>query len=343
MLGVVIDLIPHEIRVTDAAPVNSAYRRVPPHLVDEVKTLLQGFLDQGLIRRSSSNYASAIVLVKKKSGALRLCVDYRQLNAKCLKDAFPLPRIDESLEAMDGACIFSSLDLAHGYFQVTMHPDSISKTAFRVPWGLYEFTRMPQGLMNSPSTFQRIMEMIFGDLNLSELVLYLDDVLVYSKTVSEHISRLEKVFKRFSEHGLKLNAAKCKLFQPQVAYLGHVVSKDGVAVDPDKIARIRDWPIPSTQVELRSFLGLASYYRRYVSNFATIAGPLHLLTGKTDTSGRKATKTLQWSEEADAALTSLKQALCTAPILTYPRFNRDFVLEVDASLKGLGGMPFSDR
>ena len=120
------DLIPHEIKVTDAAPVNSAYRRVEPHLVDEVKTLLQGFLDQGLIRRSSSNYASAIVLVKKKSGALRLCVDYRQLNAKCLKDAFPLPRIDESLDAMDGACLFSSLDLAHGYFQVTMHPDSIS-------------------------------------------------------------------------------------------------------------------------------------------------------------------------------------------------------------------------
>ena len=178
--------------------------------------------------------------------------------------------------------------------------------------------------------------MIFGDLNLSELVLYLDDVLVYSKTDAEHISRLEKVFKRFSEHGLKLNAAKCKLFQPQVAYLGHVVSKDGVAVDPDKIARIRDWPIPSTQVELRSFLGLASYCRRYVSNFAIIAGPLHLLTGKTDTSGRKATTTLQWSEEADAALTSLKQALCSAPILTYPRFDRDFVLEVDASFKGLG-------
>ena len=209
-----------------------------------MKTLLQGFLDQGLIRRSSNNYASVIVLVKKKSGALRLCADYRQLNAKCLKDAFHLPRIEESLEAMDGACLFSSLDLAHGYFQVTMHPDSISKTDFvpdsSVPWGLYEFTRMPQGLMNSPSTFQRIMEIIFGYLNLSEVVLYLDDVLMYSKTVSEHITRLEKVFKRFSEHGPKLNAAKCKLFQPQVAYLGHVVSKDGVAVDTDKIARIRD-------------------------------------------------------------------------------------------------------
>ena len=330
------DLIPHEIRVTDATPVHAAYRRVPPHLVNEVKQLLQGFLEQGLIRRSSSNYASAVVLVRKKSGALRLCIDYRQLNAKCLKDAFPLPRIDESLEAMSGASLFSSLDLAHGYFQVTMHPESVAKTAFRVPWGLYEFTRMPQGLMNSPSTFQRIMELIFGDMNLSELILYLDDVLVFSKTVPEHIERLEKVFQQFHQHGLKLNGAKCQLFQTQVVYLGHIVSKEGVAVDPDKIARVRDWPTPTTQAELRSFLGLASYYRRYVSNFAKLAAPLHALTGKADTKARRAVRTLEWSEEATHALASLKQALCSAPILTYPRFGHDFVLEVDASLKGLG-------
>ena len=330
------DLIPHEIQVVDASPVHAAYRRVPPHLVDEVKKLLQDLLEQGLIRRSSSNYASAVVLVRKKSGSLRLCIDYRQLNAKCLKDAFPLPRIDESLEAMSGACFFSSLDLAHGYFQVTMHPDSVTKTAFRVPWGLYEFTRMPQGLMNSPSTFQRIMEMIFGDLNLSELILYLDDLLVFSKTLPEHLDRLEKVFQRLQQHGLKLNAAKCNLFQTEVAYLGHVVSKEGVSVDPDKIARIRDWPTPTTQGELRSFLGLASYYRRYVAKFAKVAAPLHALTGKDDAKGRKAPKLLDWSEEAATAFASLKQALCSTPVLTYPRFDREFVLEVDASLKGLG-------
>ena len=242
-------LIPHEINVIDRAPVNTAYRRVPPHLVGEVKCLLHGFLEKGLIRRSCSNYASAVVLVRKKSGALRLCIDYRQLNAKCLKDAFPLPRIDESLDAMSGTCLFSSLDLAHGYFQVTMHPDYVAKTAFRVPWGLYEFVRMPQGLMNSPSTFQRIMELIFGDLNLSELILYLDDVIVFSQTVSEQVDRLEKVFHRLQEHGLKLNGEKCQFFHTQVAYLGHVVSKEGVAVHPDKIARIRDWPVPSTVAE----------------------------------------------------------------------------------------------
>ena len=219
-------LIPHKNNVIDPAPVNTSYRRVLPHLVGEVKCLLQSLLEKGLIRRSRSNYASAVVLVRKKSRALRLCIDYRQLNAKCLKDAFPLPRIDESLDAKSGACLFSSLDLAHGYyyFQVTMHPDYVGKTAFRVPWGLYEFVRMPQGLMNSPSTFQRILELIFGDLNLSELMLYLDDVIVFSHTVSEQVDRLEKVFRRLQEHGLKLNGEKCQFFQTQVAYLGHVVN-----------------------------------------------------------------------------------------------------------------------
>ena len=178
--------------------------------------------------------------------------------------------------------------------------------------------------------------MIFGDLNLSELILYLDDVLVFSKTVPEHIDRLERVFQRFSKHGLKPNGAKCNLFQKRVAYLGHIVSEDGVAVDPGKMARIRDWPTPTNQAKLRSFLGLASCYRKYVSNFAKVVSPLHALTGKSDASDRKSGKTLRWSEEADAALASLKQALCCVPILTYPRFDREFVLEVVASLKGLG-------
>ena len=258
------------------------------------------------------------------------------MNAKCLKDAFPLPRIDDSLDAMSGACLFSSLDLAHGYFQVTMHPDSVAKTAFRVPWGLYEFVRMPQGLMNSLSTFQRIMELVFGDLNLSELILYLGDVLVFSQTVSEQVDRLEKVFHRLQEHGLKLNGEKCQFFQTQVAYLGHVVSKEGVAVDPDKIARIRDWPVPSTVADPGLFLGLASYYRRYVDNFSTLAGPLHALAGNADSRKDKPIRLSDWFDEANRAFLSLKQALCGTTILRYPRFDRPFVMEVDTSLKGLG-------
>ena len=163
----------------------------------EVKQLLQDLLDRGIIRRSSSPYASPIMLVRKKNGQLRLCIDYRCLNAKTAKDSFPLPRIEETVEALGGTKVFSSLDMAHGYFQVAMHADSIEKTAFRVPWGLYEFLRLPQGLINSPSTFQRIMEHIFGDLNLSKLILYLDDLLVFSSSIGDHIQRLERVFMRF--------------------------------------------------------------------------------------------------------------------------------------------------
>ena len=329
------DLIPHEINVVDDKPVNLPYRRIIPSQMAEVKNLLQDLLDRNVIRKSSSPYASPVVLVRKKDGQLRLCIDYRSLNSKTKRDAFPLPRIDETLESMGGAKVFSSLDLAHGYFQVTMHPNSVSKTAFRVPWGLFEFLRLPQGLCNSPSTFQRIMEFIFGDMNLTELILYLDDVLVFSSTFEEHLHRLDKVLERLVRHGLKLKGSKCKLFQNSVTHLGHIVSGSGISVDPGKIERVKNWPTPSGVDQLRSFLGLASYYRRYVKDFAKIASPLHALIGKAPEKVGKG-KTLNWTPEADAAFLTLKNALCQTPVLAYPQFDRDFVLETDASLKGLG-------
>lgn len=330
------DLIPHQIKLDDAKPVNLPHRRIVPGLVGEVKQLLQDLLDRKIIRRSTSPYASPIVLVRKKNGQLRLCVDYRLLNAKTVKDAFPLPRIDETLESLAGAKLFSSLDMAHGYFQVAMHEDSIGKTAFRVPWGLYEFLRLPQGLSNAPGTFQRIVELIFGDLNLSELVMYLDDLLVFSSTFDEHLVRLAKVFERLENHGLKLNGKKCQLFQSSVRHLGHIVSREGVSVDPDKTVRIREWPIPTSVQQLRSFLGLASYYRRFVSGFSKVAEPLHALTRKEEEKAGNRRQAFCWSDEADKAFVSLKEALCSAPVLGYPDFSRDFVVEVDASLAGLG-------
>ena len=332
------DLIPHKIVLTDDRPINLPYRRVPPHQVAEVKQLLQSMLDKGIIRRSTSPYASPVVLVRKKNGTLRLCIDYRLLNAKTVRDAFPLPRIDETLEALGGAKYFSSLDLAHGYYQVTMDTNSISKTAFRVPWGLFEFTRMPQGLVNSPSTFERIMELIFGDMNLTDIVLYLDDILVFSSSFEGHLQRLEKVFQRLIANGLKLNGKKCPLFEEQVAHLGHIVSSAGVAVDPGKVERIQNWPIPETSEQLRSFLGLASYYRRYVPNFSKIAAPLNALVVSTPTKAGKppSNKSLGWLDEADNAFRTLKKLLSEAPVLVYPNFDREFVVEVDASLRGLG-------
>ena len=330
------DLIPHEIKLTDNRPVNLPYRRVMPSQVSEVKKMLQDLLDRNIIRRSASPYASPIVLVKKKNGQLRLCIDYRCLNAKTQRDAFPLPRIEETLESLGGSKFFSSLDLTHGYFQVSVHQESIAKTAFRVPWGLYEFLRLPQGLTNSPSTFQRVMELIFGDLNQTEVILYLDDLLVFSTTFEEHLHRLKRVLTRIEDNGLKLKGSKCRLFQRSISHLGHIVSDSGISVDPDKVAKVRDWPIPSNAAQLRSFLGLASYYRRYVKGFSAIAAPLHELCAKGPEKAGKISDLFVWSAEADKAFQILKSALCGAPVLAFPCFERDFVLEIDASLKGLG-------
>ena len=328
-------LIPHEIKLTSDQPIRQPYRRIPPQHMREVQKLLQDLLDKGVIQRSGSPYASPTVLVRKKDGSIRLCIDYRKLNAITLRDAFPLPRIEETLEALGGSRYFTSLDMAHGYFQLIMHPDSVDKTAFRVPWGLFSFTRMPQGLCNSPSTFQRTVELIFGDLNMSKLILYLDDILVYSATFQEHLERLGVVFERLIENGLKLKGSKCHFFRSEVKHLGHVVGNCGVKVDPDKVEQIENWPTPRNGEEVRSFLGLASFYRRFISGFSKIAAPLHALVAM---AGSKTGKNpeFKWSTEAEDAFRQLKRALCTTPVLAYPDFDRDFVVEVDASLRGLG-------
>ena len=327
------DIVPHEIHLKDERPINQPHRRIAPYLVKEVRNQIQSLLDKGIIRRSGSSYASPIVPVRKKDGRLRLCVDYRLLNDRTIRDLFPLPRIEESLQALGGASLFSSLDLAHGYFQVVLHPQAIPLTAFRVPWGLYEFLRLPQGLVNSPSTFQRVMEYVLGDMNLQQLLLYLDDILVFSSSFEEHLVRLDEVFRRLIEAGLKLKGNKCQLFRNNVAYLGHIVSSKGIACDPGKVDRIRNWPTPRSREELASFLGLASYYRAFIPEFSKLASPLYSLR---NTGGKTVIKPFEWTSEAESAFTMLKQVLTEAPILAYPRYDRDFVLEIDASLQGLG-------
>ena len=329
--------VPHKINTTDDQPINQPYRRIPPHYVKEVKDTLQQLLDQGIIEPSSSPYASPVVLVKKKDGSLRICVDYRQLNKKTVKDAFPLPRIDESLEALSGSVYFSSLDLAHGYHQVVLDVDSRQKSAFRVPFGLFEYNRMPFGLVNAPSTFQRVMERCLGDMNLTELLIYLDDILLYSPSLDVHLETLDKVLTRLGEFGLKIKGKKCSLFQSEVTYLGHVVSAEGISVDKDKVQKVLDWPVPINSDELRSFLGLASYYRRFVRDFSSLAAPLHALLPPTGRGKcKKPVHSFVWSEEAQKAFDVLKLALTSVPVLRYPDFSRSFILEIDASLKGLG-------
>ena len=338
-------VIPHEINTSDQNPIRLPYRRVPPSYFPEMKQLLQEMLEKGIIRRSCSPYASPVVPVRKKDGTMRICIDYRQLNSRTMRDSFPLPRIDETLEALGGAKYFSSLDLANGYFQIAMDEKSISKTAFRVPWGLFEFLRMPQGLVNSPGTFQRVMELVLGELNMAEVIFYLDDILVFSSTLDEHMMRLKAVFRRLSEYGLKLKGKKCQFIQREVHVLGHVVTSEGIRVDQEKVEKVKSWPVPSSAEELRSFLGLASYYRRFMPGFADIAVPLHSLVGKTRRPSKKSKRygkemgtcaKFEWGKEEDESFNMLKGLLVSAPVLAYPQFGKDFIVEVDASLKGLG-------
>ncbi|KAL6467781.1 hypothetical protein MHYP_G00234580 [Metynnis hypsauchen] len=273
-------LITHEIPLVDEVPVRQPYRRIVPSQYETVKAHIQQLLDSKVIRESSSPYSSPIVLVTKKDGSLRLCVDYRQLNSKTRRDSYPLPRIEESLDALSGARWFSTLDLASGYNQVPVAEKDKFKTAFCTPFGLFEFNRMLFGLCNAPGTFQRLMERMFGDCRYQSVLLYLDDVVVFSATVEQHLERLEEVFARLQMQKLKVKLSKCHFFQHQVSYLGHVVSAEGVATDPAKIEVVKGWECPLHLAELRSFLGFASYYRRFVEGFSKLAAPLHHLVRK---------------------------------------------------------------
>ncbi|KAK7922290.1 hypothetical protein WMY93_009192 [Mugilogobius chulae] len=335
------NLISHEIPLTDEAPVRQRFRRIPPSEYEAVKAHIRQLLDGQVIRESSSPYASPIVIVKKKDGSIRLCVDYRQLNSKTRRDAFPLPRIEESLDALCGAKWFSTIDLASGYNQVPMAERDKHKTAFCTPFGLFEFNRMPFGLCNAPSTFQRLMERMFGSEHCQSLLLYLDDVVVYSASIDEHLQRLGTVLSRLQKEGLKVKLSKCEFFKREVKYLGHVISGEGVSTDPDKVAAVAGWPRPNTVTELRSFLGFASYYRRFVSGFAKMAAPLHRLIADVQrVSGKRKHQllTASWTGDCEQSFNDLRAALVSAPVLAYANFSLPFVLEIDASFNGLGAV-----
>lgn len=246
----------------------------------------------GVIRPSKSPYASPVVIVTKKDGSLRLCIDNRKLDSCCTRDAFPLPRIEEALEALGQAKYFSTLDLTSGYWQVEVAQQDKHKTAFSTPMGLFGANRMPFGLQNAPSTFQRLMTCCFGDLNFTHLLIYLDDLIIFSKTFNEHLERLQLVFDRLREHGLKLKPSKCQLVRKEVQCLGHLVSAKGIRTDPEKISRVKDWARPTNRKEVLQFLGFAGYYRRYVNGYSVLAAPLYRLTAgdprKKKRGGRKA-------------------------------------------------------
>lgn len=249
------NLIAHEIPLLDDVPVRQRFRRIPPSDYDSVKAHINQLLETQVIRESCGPYASPIVLVKKKDGSLRMCVDYRQLNGKTRRDAFPLPQIEDSLDALHGAQWFLTMDLSSGYNQVPVAEKDKAKTAFCTPFGLFEFNRMPFGLCNAPGTFQRLMERIFGAQHFQTLLLYLDDIIVFSSTVDEHLERLDAVLSRLQREKLKVKLEKCCFFHTKVNCLGHMISREGVATDPGKTSAVVDWSRPTSVTELRSFLG----------------------------------------------------------------------------------------
>ncbi|XP_061191756.1 uncharacterized protein LOC133199998 [Saccostrea echinata] len=279
---------------------------------------------------SSSAWASPVVLVRKKDGGVRWCVDYRKLNEVTQKDAYPLPKIEECLDTLGGSKLFSTLDLMSGYHQFEVLESDRPKTAFITRHGLFEYTRMPFGLCNAPSTFQRGMELVLRGLQWIILLIYLDDVIITGSTFHEHLSNLRKVFLRFRKFGLKLKPKKCSLFQEEVVFLGHVVSKDGVRANPLLIQDVQRWPIPRSFKELQAFLGLTNYYRRFVKGYADIARPLHNLT-------RKGVQ-YQWGEEQATAFEELKIALTSAPVLAYPLAEGTMILDTDASNFSIGAV-----
>ena len=326
------DLVQFEIETGDAAPCKQRPRRMPFAVREEVSRQLRKMQEAGVIQPSKSPWSSPIVLVRKRDGTHRFCVDYRQLNAVTKTDTFPLPRIDDLLDQLGSAQYFSTLDLSSGYWQIAMHPNSQEKTAFATHEGLHEFCVMPFGLKNAPAAFQRLMQQVLMGLNPTDGIpfvsVYIDDVIIFSHTLADHIHHLEMVLKRLAEVNLKLKPVKCRFFCKAVEYLGYRITNAGLETSKRHVDAVKQFPQPTDVKGVRRFLGLASYYRRFVRSFAKLAQPLHVLTRKD--------VAFHWSDECQRAFDTLKDHLTKAPILVYPNFKLRFYLETDASVQGLG-------
>ena len=325
------DLSPHKIRLkTGVKPIKQKYYRVTKYKSDILKEELTKLINKKLIEPSYSEWSSPVVLVPKHNGKWRMCIDYRKVNDVTIKDSYSLPNIDEIFDSLDGAKIFTTMDLYSGYHQILMDEESVEVTSFTTKFGNYQFKVMPFGLTGAPATFQREMNKILFPY-IGEFVFnFIDDILIYSKTVEEHLDHIKKVLDVFKEHKLKINIEKCSFMQSEVEVLGHKVSDKGLSPLDSKIEAIKKWIAPTDLHELRSFLGAIGYYRTFIDKYAQITAPLCKLL-------RKGVK-YQWKDEQEKSFKMLKEKLMNAPILKFPSFNKEFIIRTDASYDGVGGV-----
>ena len=324
------DLISHRIPLLDpnVEPVKERIRRTPMGFEGEEAKHLNKMLDLGVIEPSESAWASAPVLIRKKDGSVRWCLDYRKLNNLTRKDAFPLPLITDCLDALAGNRYMSTLDMASGYWQIQMHPEDKDKTAFITKYGLFEFSRMPFGLTNAPSTFQRAVNLVLRGLTWKTVLAFLDDILVLGSDFKNHLENLKVVFRRLRQHNLKLKPKKCVLFRMKAKFLGKIVSYNSVEVDPESLETIKKWPIPTTTKEVESFLGFVNYHREHLPNLAELSIPLYALTGKNP---------FKWTESCQDAFNKIKEHLLSPEVLAMPQNEGQFILDTDASNEAIGG------
>ncbi|GJV71552.1 putative reverse transcriptase domain-containing protein [Tanacetum coccineum] len=315
-----IDLIP------GAMPVAKSPYRLAPTEMQELSNQLKELQEKGFIRPSSSPWGAPVLFVKKKDGSFRMCIDYRELNKLTVKNRYPLPRIDDLFDQLQGSRYFSKTDLRSGYHQLRVHEEDIPKTAFRTRYRHFEFTVMPFGLTNAPAVFMDLMNRVCRPYLDKFVIVFIDDILIYSKSKEEHEVHLKLILELLKREKLFGKFSKCEFWLQEVHFLGHVVNNEGIHVDPSKIEVVKNWKPPKTPTEIRSFLGLAGYYRRFIVNFSKIAKPLTLLTQKN--------KKFDWGDEQENAFQTLKDMLCDAPILALPEGTDDFVVYCDASNQG---------
>ena len=324
-------VVSHKIETGDATPIIRPAYRVSPMMADIQKAQIEDMLKRGIVRRSDAPWRSALVMIPKKDGSYRMCVDYRPLNAVTKTNALVLPRVDDCLETVSGHSYYSTLDLFSGFWQVPMYEPDIEKTTFTTcHFGSYSFNVMPFGLKNAPATFHNLMNMTLFKYINDFVMVYLDDVIIFSKSYEGHLEHLKQVFSALNDAKLQLNFQKCHLLQRKVKFLGHIVSGSGIETDPEKVSAVKEFPIPTCVTDLKSFLGTCSYYRKFIPNFSLIAHSLNKLLKKNTP--------FVWGEEQESSFVLLKNCLINSPVLVPPDYSKEFILSTDASVNGLGAM-----